>query len=121
MQEIQRGIIGVFCREGCTLYEASLIIIQLTEQIDKLAQGKDPYESRFCQYVNKVESLNLEVPEDDIIAESIQKIVDEILEDIGDIFISNNLFAYECEMILAALAEKIIRQKLCKRGESNWG
>jgi len=44
---------------------------------------------------------------DDIVANSIQKIVNEILEDIGDIFVREKLFTHECKMILIALDEKI--------------
>ena len=105
LQEIQQEIIRVFCREGCTLYEANLVSIWLSEQIVTLAQDRDPYESRFVQ--DKDESDIKEVLEDDIIAHSIQKIVNQILEDIGDIFIREKLFAHECEMIMTALEEKI--------------
>ena len=87
LQEIQQEIIRVFCREGCTLYEANLVSICLSEQIVTLAQDRDPYESRFVQ--DKGESDTKEVLEDDIIAHSIQKIVNQILEDISDIFIGN--------------------------------
>ena len=44
---------------------------------------------------------------DDIVANSIQKIVNEILEDIGDIFVREKLFTHECKMILIALDDKI--------------
>ena len=105
LQAIQNEIIGIFCREECSLYEANLIIIWLSEQIDKLTQGRDPYESHFSR--DKVESDNPDALEEDIVADSVQNIVNEILEDIGDILISKNLFKHECEMVLAALADKI--------------
>lgn len=60
-----------------------------------------------CRNHNKVELVTAELPENDIVASSIQDIVDEILEDIADIFIREKLFEYECEMILVALDEKI--------------
>ena len=109
LQEIQKEIVGVFCREKCTVYEAHLIIIQLTEQIHKLTQGKDPYITRVGRNDNKVEFVTLKEQEDDVVANSIQKIVNEILEDIGDIFVREKLFAPECEMILVALEEIIKR------------
>ena len=64
---------------------------------------------------NKVELVTQEVPDEDIVASSIQRIVNEILEDIGDIFIREKLFAYECEMILAALDEKIRKESQSNR------
>jgi len=108
LQEIQQEIIRVFCREGRTLYEANLVTIWLSEQIDKLAQDRDPYESRLVQ--NEDEPDTKEVLEDDIIANSIQNIVNEILQDIGDIFISKKLSDYECEMVLAALIHHIMKK-----------
>jgi hypothetical protein len=60
-----------------------------------------------CRNHNKVEPGTVELPEIDIVVFSIQKIVDEILEDIANIFIREKLFAHECKMILAALDEKI--------------
>jgi len=105
LQEIQQEIIRVFCREVCTLYEAKLVTIWLSEHIDKLAQSQDPYESRFSQ--NKAETGTSGAIEDDMLANSIQNIVNEILQEIGDIFIRERLFAPECEMIMKALEEKI--------------
>ena len=107
LQEIQKKIVGVFCREKCTSSEAHLILIQLMEQIHKVTQGKDPYITCFGQNDNKVESTAMKGQEYNIIANSIQNIVDEILEDIGDIFVREKLFTQECEMILIALDEKI--------------
>lgn len=56
---------------------------------------------------NKVESVTLKLEDDDIVVNSIQKIVNEILEDIADIFVREKLFTHECKMILIALDEKI--------------
>ena len=105
LQEIKQEIIRVFCRERCTLYEANLVTIWLSEQIDTLAKDRDPYESRFGQ--NKTQPDTTGALEDDMVANSIHKIVNEILQDIGDIFIREKLFAHECEMIMTALKEKI--------------
>ena len=107
LQEIQSKITEIFCREKCTAYEAVLIIIQLTERIHKLTQGKDPYITCFGQNDNKVESTAMKGQEYNIIANSIQKIVNEILQDIGDILISEKLFDYECDIVLNALIEQI--------------
>jgi hypothetical protein len=115
LQEIQREIVDIFRRERCTLYETRLIIIKLSEQIHKLTRGKDPYKIRLGQDHNKVEPVIFGVQEDDIVADSIQKIVNEILEDIGDIFIREKLFTYECEMILVALDEKIKKESQNQR------
>lgn len=60
-----------------------------------------------CRNYDKVVPVDLELSENDIVNSSIQRIVDEILEDIGDIFIRENLFEHECEMILTTLEEKI--------------
>jgi len=111
LQEIQSKITEIFCREKCTAYEAVLIIIQLTKQIHTITQGKDAYITSFGQHDNKVESVILKVPEDDIVVNSIQKIVNEILENIGDIFIREKLFAHEYAMILDALEEKIKKNR----------
>jgi len=103
--EVQREILDIFFREECSIYEANLIVLRLSEQIENISRGKDPYESRFIH--NKAESDNKEVLEDDMITNPIQNVVNEILENIGGIFISKKLFHYECEMILARLAEQI--------------
>ena len=55
----------------------------------------------------KVEHSTPKIQDSDLVTDSIHKIVDEILEDIGDIFIREKLFAHECKMILAALEEEI--------------
>ncbi len=115
LQEIQGEIVGVFRRERCTLYEARVIIIQLTEQIRTLALGKDPYKIHLGQDHNQVELVIFEVQGNDIVADSIQKIVNEILEDIGDIFIREKLFKHECKMVLSALEEKIKKSSQNKR------
>jgi hypothetical protein len=52
--------------------------------------------------------------EEDIVASSIQKLVAEILEDIGDIFYRERLSIHESNMILVVLEDKIkkeLRQK----------
>jgi hypothetical protein len=105
LQEIQQEIMRVFCKEGCTLYEANLVTIWLSEQIAILAQSQDLFESRFDQ--DKADSDTKEAPVDDVVANSIQKIVNEILEDIGDILINEKLFEYESDTVLNALIEQI--------------
>ena len=111
LQEIQNKITGLFFREGCTVYEAHLIIIQLTEQIHKLTQDKDPHITRLGQNDNKGEFETLKEQDDDIVANSIQKIVNEILENIGEIFVKEKLLAHEYPMILDALEEKIKKNR----------
>ena len=107
LQEIQSKITEIFCREKCTAYEAVLIIIQLTERIHKLTHGKDPYITCFGQNDNKVEPVIMKALEDDMVANSIHNIVNEILQDIGDILISEKLCEYECDIVLNALIEQI--------------
>ena len=78
------------------------------KQIHNLTHGKDPYKMQLGQDNKIVEAITCKVQDkDDIVANSIQKIVNEILEDIGDIFVREKFFAHECEMILVALEEKI--------------
>ncbi len=92
LQEILKEIVGIFLKKECNLYESNLIIIQVTEKIDKLTQGKDPYK------IHSDQSVTIEVPEDNIAANSIQKIGDEIPEDIGYIFIREELFKHELRL-----------------------
>ena len=69
------------------------------------------------QHHNKVESLTLKLEDDDIVVNSIQKIVNEILEDIADIFVREKLFVHECEMILIVLDEKIKKHRRTRGNE----
>jgi len=77
------------------------------KQIHNLTQGKKLYEISLRQDHNKVEPVTLKLEDDDIVVNSIQNIVNEILENIGDIFVREKLFSQECKMILIALDEKI--------------
>ena len=73
-------------------------IINPKRNEDETAFESESFQSGLSKIIKKV---------DDIAADSIKKIVDEILEDIGDIFIRAKLFTHECEMILAILRERI--------------
>jgi len=63
------------------------------------------------RYHNKVEFAANELQEEDIVSASIQRIVDEILCDIADIFIREKLREEECEMILDSIEGKIKKNR----------
>ena len=113
LQDIQGEIEKTFFRKECTVYEANWIITQLTERIHKITQDKKLHEVNLEQNHNRVE-FAYEIQDDDIVAYSIQKIVNEILAEIGDIFVREKLFASECEMILDALEEIIKKNRRTK-------
>ena len=100
-------------KESKTQKRRNLSSMEVTKY--KLTHGKKPYRISLEQDHNKIEFLTCGEQEDDIVANSIQKIVNEILENIGDIFIREKLSAHECEMILDALGEKIKRKSQNKR------
>jgi hypothetical protein len=49
---------------------------------------------------------------EDIVAESIEKLVDEIFEDIADIFYREKLSRHEIKMVLVLLEEIIMKELL---------